>query len=120
MKIDNVDLPSICKYYIAERYMNLLKKSMILSDITISGDVLHCNIKYDESIFYVLKTILDKTEKITIGDMLKYEYELDIGSGNDGHIFTIHIHGEEVPIRCFLYSVYSDQNLIKMDFGINH
>lgn len=119
MKIENVDLPSICKYYIAERYIDLLKRAICLSEIEISGDILHCNMKYDESIFYVLKTILDKTEKITIGDMLKYEYELDIGSGNDGHIFTIYIHDKDL-IHCSLHSVYSDHDKIKMDFGINH
>ena len=77
MKIENVDLPCMCKYYIAERYIDLLKGSLLHADVIISGDILHCNMKYDETIFYVLKTILDKTEKITIGDMLKYEYELD-------------------------------------------
>ena len=96
MKIENVDLPCMCKYYIAERYIDLLKGSLLHADVIISGDILHCNMRYDETIFYVLKTILDKTEKITIGDMLKYEYELDIGSGSEGqgdHIY-LRRHGE--------------------------
>ena len=69
MKIENVDLPCMCKYYIAERYIDLLKGSLLHADVIISGDILHCNMKYDETIFYVLKTILDKTEKITIGSI---------------------------------------------------
>lgn len=117
MKIENVDLPCMCKYYIAERYIDLLKGSLLHADVIISGDILHCNMRYDETIFYVLKTILDKTEKITIGDMLKYEYELDIGSGTEGHIFTFYFH-QETPVHCSLHSVYSDEDKIKMDFGI--
>lgn len=117
MKLKNIVLPKIIDYYISPKNIEFLNDYLMNQDFIIKersdSNCISIFMDYNSDIFGILKTIIDKTEKVTVGDMYKYQYELDMGSGCDYHIFEV--SNSKDTFKCILTSSFIDSGNQKIE-----
>lgn len=118
MKITDVILPKIINYYVSDNCMQKIKDTLLFgSNVYQEKNDLHVTTENDFDAFDALKLIKSKSERITLGEQMKFEYEMDISMPN-GHLFQFKLDdGRE--INCSLNIVHIlDNNDIKLVFKI--
>jgi len=104
MKIVNIKTPLVLGYYLSEKYKELIQEKCRNGHCEIpegSNDQLYMVIDYDSDLFAAFKLYLSKTEKITLGDQYKYEYDLAIKGSAEDIIFEIEVESG-IIYRCIL------------------
>lgn len=108
MKILSVENSKVFNYYISHECAELLDKKYkeaIVSTTEIDGESSICvSIDYDSTILAYLRMYLAKIQKITIGNMYLYEYELNCTSTIGDKDFTITT--DEKTVKCRMDNVY--------------
>jgi hypothetical protein len=92
MKIISVEIPKVLDYYVSEKYRELLKDKCKNGYCEIPADnshLLYTVIDYDPDVLAMLNFYASKVERNTIGDMFKYEYELDVEATTDDKDFIL-------------------------------
>lgn len=111
MKLKNIILPKIVDYYISPNNIEFLNNYLKDQEFVIkernNSNYISLFMDYNSDILGILRTIIDKTERVTVGDMYKYQYELDMGSGCDYHIFEMS-NSEGYNFKCILTSSFID------------
>lgn len=117
MKILNVGMPMVFGYYADKNDINLLESEMFEGYCEEYNDKLYCTIKNTPSIFNFLQDYRSKTEKITLGNQYKYEYEFGVKEYKGDKIFIIHTDDCHFH-KCTLESMSLDNDLIILIFKI--
>lgn len=94
MKIVNIKTPIVLGYYLSDKYKELIQEKCRNGHCEIpegADDQLYMVIDYDSDLFAAFKLYLDKTQKITLGDQYKYEYDLAIKGSDQDIIFEIEV-----------------------------
>lgn len=116
MKIDNIILPEMIKYYVAEHLMNnVTNKLLVDSDIEINDNHLDLYIYNSIEISKLLRVLMEKSKIIPIGDQSVHQYEIDT-SNPKGNIFTFKI--DDKTYNCILHTV-SNLNKTKIHIVFN-
>lgn len=108
MKILSIKNSKVFDYYISHDYAELLDKKYqeaIVSTTENDGEsIIRVSIDYDSTIFGYLKMYLAKIQKITVGNMYLYEYELNCTATIGDKDFTITTN--EKTVKCSMSDVY--------------
>src|SRR5574344_1938855 len=116
MEIKEVVLPKIIDYYISDSCAKKIEQSILSSAVEKFDDKIVLVSNNDFEVFDALRLIRCKTEKVTLGEQRKYEYEMDVSAPN-AHLFTLKV--DDTPIECTLIAVYNLENSdLKMTFVI--
>ena len=112
MKFVEVSSPEVMSYYVAPKFRKLIKDKFIAeSNSYIADNELYVVIDYDSDLYSAFKLYIDKTEKITLGDMYKYQYELGIpkeDSNKDDMLFKITTDGGSI-LNAKIKNSYMDE-----------
>lgn len=108
MKITEVILPKIIDYYVSDGCAKKIKQTILKSIVEKNGDKLILTADNDFEVFDALRLIRCKTEKVTLGEQRKYEYELDVSAPN-AHLFTLKTDYNS-NIECTLIGVNNLEN----------
>lgn len=108
MKITEVILPKIIDYYVSDGCAEKIKHSILNSTVEKIDDKLILVSGNDFEVFDALKLIRCKTEKVTLGEQRKYEYELDVSAPN-AHLFTLKTD-DNSSFNCTLICVNNLEN----------
>ena len=107
MKITEVILPKIIDYYVSDGCAEKIKQAILNSTVEEKEDKLILITNNDFEVFDALRLIRCKTEKVTLGEQRKYEYELDVSAPN-AHLFSLKI--DDKSIDCTLIGVNNLEN----------
>ena len=119
MKVTDVIFPKIINYYVSNNCIYKIKdaflyKTKVYQD---ANDELVFISENNFEVFDALKLFKNKTEKITLGEQMKFEYEMDISMPN-GHLFEFTLDSGR-HVFCNLLSVNNlNNNDIKISFKI--
>ena len=116
MTINSVSMPKVLDYYISPKYKELLNEKFVTGHCEIDRDKLYLVIDYDPDLFACLKLYIDKTEKITLGNVYKYEYEHDVKEFSGDKDFVIYL--EDGAHICELDSSNMDNENIVIIFKL--
>ena len=111
MRIESVEYSKIFKAYASYECMDMLDKSYkdketIASITNIDGDLcIRLAINYDPTIFGYLRMYMSRIQKITVGTMYLYEYEMGITSTRGDKNFIIRTE-EGQEFTCTMSNVY--------------
>lgn len=118
MVVAEVILPKIISYYISDSCIEKIREKVIGHILIPKEDKIVIEATNDFEVFDALKLIKSKTEKMTLGDQHKYEYEMDI-SIPDGHLFEFILTDDSV-VKCTLISVHNLENSdLSLTFKVN-
>ena len=113
MKFIKIITPKVMSYYVAPKFRELVKDKFIKESRSyISDGELYLIIDYDQDIYDAFKLYISKTEKITNGNMYKYQYELDLDNdktSEDDMIFKFTDENNE-SIKASINNAYMDNN----------
>lgn len=119
MKIISVETPKVLDYYVSVKYRELLKDKCKNGYCETSPDnshLLYTVIDYDPDVFAMLKLYSSKVQKLTSGDMYKYEYELDVKPTTDDKDFILNTDSGDIVGT--IDNLYMDNNFIVSIFKI--
>lgn len=120
MKFIKVIMPKVMNYYIAPKFREIIKTKFISSSRSyINDNELFVIIDYDSDIYDGFRLYLSKTEKITNGNMYKFQYELNLPEdkiSDDDIIFKFTT--EENNIKATVVNAYMDKDTIVLIFKI--
>ena len=111
MRIESVEYSKIFKAYASQECMDLLDKryrdkETIASITNIEGDLcIRVAIDYDPTILGYLRMYMSRIQKITVGTMYLYEYEMGITETRGDKNFIIRSE-EGQEFTCTLKNVY--------------
>lgn len=111
MKILSMETPKVLDYYVSEKYRELLKDKCRNGYCEFPADnahLLYTVIDYDPDVFAMLNLYSSKVQRVTAGDMYKYEYELDVKETDDDKDFVLNT--DEGIIVGTINTLYMDGN----------
>jgi hypothetical protein len=111
MKILSMETPKVLDYYVSEKYRELLKDKCRNGYCEFPADnahLLYTVIDYDPDVFAMLNLYSSKVQRVTAGDMYKYEYELDVKETDDDKDFVLNT--DEGSIVGTINTLYMDGN----------
>lgn len=116
MKMNSMQLPKVMDYYISAQYKQLLNDKFLDGYFEISDNKIYLIIDYDPDLFTCLELYINKTKKITKGNMFVYEYEHDIKPFKGDRDFIIYL--EDGAHICELESSHIDNERIILIFNL--
>ena len=110
MKVEEIVLPQLARYYISKRVLEDIEINLGLADVRFNENKTQIHLYSNNAVEIMRGLILisRKAEKTTIGNKYVYEYELDMNIHN-GCIFIMKIEGVEYKCR-LLHVGYTDKN----------
>ena len=115
MKIVELTMPLILDYYVVKNNIDYSRHKLLTFDAQLDDNYIIIDLDDDFIIYEVMKMIIIKTEKITVGNQLKYEYELDIHSSRDSHLFKF-LFDNGVEVKAKLISIKERDNHFNLKF----
>ena len=102
MNIKDITLPVMINYYVNSKFIPYLKDKLLHANFVEYPDMIHAYLENNIVVFRSMKIILDKSERITLGNQTKFEYELDV-TAPTANVFYFTMEDCNSEIACLTY-----------------
>ena len=117
MKIQNIGTPLVLSYYYSKDDINQIVLLLKEGYCNETNNKIYFTVDFNPLLEESLRLYKSKTEKITLGNGYKYEYEIPTEERKDDKVFIFHTEDGKF-YKCELDASYIDNQTIVIIFNI--